>query len=219
MDPNFWLERWQKGEIGFHQQKVQPALEKNWARLGVGNGETVLVPLCGKTLDMVWLADQGYDVVGVELSERAVDEFFAERGVEADVRNVSGFTVKSSGRNAIWCGDFFALNTELLPAVSAIYDRAALVAMPPELQPKYVAKLAELLPAGRHILLVGLDYNENEMSGPPFAIPQTRVRSLFERDFDVEILDVRDGLPKADHLANRGVTRLEEATYLMTRRA
>ncbi len=217
MDPSFWLERWQKSEIGFHSKDVQPALEKHWSALNVATGARVLVPLCGKSLDMVWLAEQGYAVVGAELSELAVDAFFAERGLTPSVRTVDGFTVKSSGPYELWCGDFFALMREQVDAAAA-YDRAALVAMPPEMQPEYAEKLAELMPFQSQILLIGLDYNQHEMQGPPFAIPRISVQTLFEDDFNVTLLEARDGLTKSEHLAKKGVTRLEEAAYLMRRR-
>lgn len=219
MDPNFWLERWQKHEIGFHQPKVQPALEKHWPLLGLEPRTTVLVPLAGKSLDMDWLAARGHTVIGVELSEIAIDEFFSERDIKPDVREIGAFTVKSWGNIALWCGDFFTLSQSILPRIDAVYDRAALVAMPPELQPRYVATLAAVVPEDTQILLIGLDYNEQEMQGPPFAVPQSRVRALFENQFDVELRDVRDGLTKTEHLAKRGITRLEEATYVMSRRA
>ena len=219
MDHNFWLERWQKKEIGFHHPKAQPALIKHWPGLNVAKGAAVLVPLCGKSLDMVWLNEQGYRVIGAELSEVAVSEFFAERGVAPSVRNAGDFKVSASGGIEIWCGDFFALNATELPPIDAAYDRAALVAMPPEMQPKYVAKLAELLSPAAQTLLLGFDYDKNEMKGPPFAIPQNEMRTLLERNFIVDVLDVRDGLAKSDHLIKKGVTRLEEATYLLRRRA
>jgi len=168
---------------------------------------------------MVWLAERGYTVVGAELSELAVDEFFAERGVQPDVRETAGFIVKSHDAITLWCGDFFALDRRALPPIDALYDRAALVALPNDMQPRYAAKIAELLPTERQVLLIGLDYNEREMSGPPFAIPQPRVHALFEPDFEVDVIDVRDGLAKADHLVKRGVTRLEETTYILKRRA
>ncbi len=217
MDPNFWLERWHKNEIGFHSKDVQPALDKHWSALKIAKGARVLVPLCGKSLDMVWLAEQGLHVVGAELSELAVDAFFAERGITPLVRTVDGFTVKSSGPYELWCGDFFAFKREHVDAAAA-YDRAALVAMPPAMQPQYAAKLAELMPFQSQILLVGLDYNTSEMQGPPFAIPRISVQTLFEYDFNVTLLEARDGLTKSEHLAKKGVARLEEAAYLMRRR-
>jgi thiopurine S-methyltransferase len=219
MDRTFWLERWHKREIGFHQTKVQPALEKYWPTLNLAKGATLFVPLAGKSLDMVWLRDQGYRVVGVELSEVAVAEFFAECGVAPGVRQDGAFTVSFADQIEIWRGDFFALNRSALPPLDAAYDRAALVAMPDDMQPRYAAKMAELMPAHSQTLLLGLDYNQNEMKGPPFAIPQADICRLFEADFTIDVLGVRDGLAKSDHLAKRGVTRLEEATYLLKRRA
>jgi thiopurine S-methyltransferase len=219
MDRTFWLERWAKKEIGFHQPKVQVALTKHWPQLNVAKGAYVLVPLAGKSLDMVWLAEQGYRVVGVELSEVAVAEFFAERGVTPAVRKVGEFTVSWEGAIEIWRGDFFALSPDEIPPIDAAYDRAALVAMPDDMQPRYAAKLAELMPAGAPCLLVGLDYNQTEMKGPPFAIPQSEISKLLETNFSVELLEARDGLTTSEHLKKRGVTRLEETTYMLRRRA
>ena len=219
MDRTFWIERWQKHDIGFHQPKFQPALTKHWPAVNVAKGATVLVPLAGKSLDMVWLAEQGHRVVGVELSELAVAEFFAERGQHPSVRRDGQFNVSFSDQIEIWQGDFFALSADDLPPIDAAYDRAALVAMPGDMQKRYAAKLAELVPANAPVLLVGLDYNQNEMQGPPFALPQSEIRTLLGPQFTVDVLDVRDGLTTSQHLIKRGVTRLEEATYLLKRRA
>lgn len=219
MDHNFWLERWQKSEIGFHQPKVQPALKMHWPRLALPHDATVLVPLCGKSVDMSWLAAQGHRVIGAELSQRAIDAFFSEQGVTPKSKTSGSFEVRSAAGVELWCGDFFALEGQSLPKIDAVYDRAALVAMPPDLQPRYAQKIAELLQPGGKALLIGLDYDPAEMNGPPFSIPEARVRELFSDNFDIDVLDKRDGLTKSDHLAKRGVSRLEEATYIMTRRA
>ncbi len=219
MTPDFWLERWRNREIGFHMPQVQPALRTHWPRLNLAKGATVLVPLAGKSIDMAWLAGEGYRVIGAELSEIAVDEFFAEQSVTPDVRMDGAFKIKSSGAIEMWCGDFFALEAAKLPRLDALYDRAAFVALPPGMQPRYAEKIAELMPNGAPGLLIGLDYNTSEMSGPPFAIPQTRVRELLSPSFDIEVLDARDGLTKSEHLAKRGITRLEEASYLLKRHA
>ena len=218
MDPSFWLKRWQQNETGFHQDKVQPALAKHWPELQVAQRSRVFVPLCGKSLDMTWLADQGLTVIGSELSELAADAYFNERGQTASIRGVDGFTIKSSGPVEIWCGDFFALTRDHINATAA-YDRAALVAMPPEMQKKYADKLAELMPFASQTLLIGLDYKQAEMKGPPFAIPRAHVHALFDSYFDVTLIEARDGLAKSDHLSKRGVTYLEEATYILRRRA
>lgn len=217
MDPKFWLERWQKDEIGFHSPDVQPALVKHWAALDVPKGTRVFVPLCGKSLDMVWLEQQGFCVVGSELSAVAVRDFFAERSLTPKVREEGGFEVSTAGACELWCGDFFALKPKSVNATVA-YDRAALVAMPPAMQPRYASQMADLLPRGAKVLLVGLDYNPDEMQGPPFNISQARVRELVQAHFDVAVLDVRDGLTKSEHLKKRGITRLEEASYLLVRK-
>lgn len=218
MDAEFWLERWQKNEIGFHSATLQPALLEHWKALDLPKGARVLVPLCGKSLDMVWLANQGCKVVGAELSEVAIEAFYADNKLTPQVKTMDGFTVRNAKSFELWCGDFFALKRADINCTAA-YDRAALVAMPPELQPRYAAKMAELMPAEGQVLLVGLDYNPSEMNGPPFSIPQARVHELFGKDFDVTVLDARNGLTKSEHLAKRGITRLEEATYLLRRRA
>lgn len=219
MDNNFWLERWQRHEIGFHQPKVQPALAKYWPRVEAAPGGTVLVPLSGKSIDMTWLAGAGHRVVGVELSQLAVDEFFAELGVVPERKQLGDYVVSAADGIELWCGDFFALPLRDLPRIDALYDRAALVAMPPDMQPRYAAKLSELMPTGATGLLIGLDYDSTEMEGPPFSIPQTMLRGLLSAHFDIDVLEARDGLAKSDHLAKRGVTRLEEASYLLRRRA
>lgn len=217
MDPKFWLERWQKSEIGFHADDVQPALVKHWSLLEVPKGARVLVPLCGKSLDMVWLEQNGFHVVGAELSAIAVRDFFLERKVAPKLREVRGFEVSSAGSCEIWCGDFFGLDARDVLATAA-YDRAALVAMPPDMQQRYAAKMAELLPRGGKVLLVGLDYDPAQMQGPPFNISQDWVRDLFGKNFDVSVVDARDGLTKSEHLKKRGITWLEEASYLLVRK-
>lgn len=219
MEQNFWIERWQRHEIGFHQNNVQPALVAHWAKLGIAKGSNVFVPLCGKSIDLWWLADQGLNVVGNELSPLAVKEFFEERGEAPDVRETGDFAVSAKDGVAIWCGDYFALNRAALPAFDAFYDRAALVAMPPTMQQAYADQLAALIPPGGQGLLISLDYDAQEMKGPPFAVPRSRVFELFDGTFDVTLVDARDGMTKSEHLAKRGITRLEEASYQLRRRA
>lgn len=219
MERDFWLDRWQKNEIGFHMPKVQLALAKNWDKLNVPAGAAVLVPLAGKSLDMAWLAGHGYRVVGAELSQLAVDAFFAEHDLRPSKRSAGSYTVKSADGIELWCGDFFGLSATMLPPLAAAYDRAALVAMPSAMQQRYADKMAELMPPGAPVLLVGLDYDPQEMQGPPFPVPEARVRELYSPAFEVSVIDVKDGLAKNDHLAKRGVTRLEEASYLLRRTA
>ncbi|MFN3622510.1 MAG: thiopurine S-methyltransferase [Hyphomicrobium sp.] len=214
MEHNFWIERWNKQDIGFHQADFDPALGKYWSQLDVPAGGRVLVPLCGKSLDMVWLAQQGYSVIGAELSERAVDDFFSERGLAPDTRCEADFIIKSSGPYEIWCGDFFALPQSAVAGVSGVYDRAALVALPADLQRRYAAKMKSLLPDAQ-ILLVSLDYDQREMSGPPFATPRTTIEDLFSDHYDCTELVVKDVLAGYPHFQQRGVTALTGAAYVL----
>ncbi len=217
MDPQFWQERWQRAEIGFHQPSANDRLLKYWPQLNIAKGAQVFVPLCGKSLDMLWLAEQGHDVLGIEVSELAVDAFFADCNETPTSEQKGAFKVKRSGPYELWCGDYFALPLEATQNVAAVYDRAALVAMPPALQQAYADKLAGLTPTGAPVLLISLDYDSAQMDGPPFPIPAGEINRLFERAFDVSCLEVRDGMPKSDNLKKRGLKHLEEAVYLLKR--
>lgn len=218
MTPDFWIERWKKGEIGFHMGAVHEFLPKHWPHLKVAPGSAVFVPLCGKSHDMVWLAAQGHRVIGIELSPLAVDDFFQEQGLEADTRSTGALVVRSAGPYTIWCGDIFDLPAEATAEVAAVYDRAALVALPPSLQPRYAKKLVEILPASAPILLAGLVYPDGEISGPPFSTPLAQVAALFGGNYAIRLAEVRDGLAQSQNLKARGVSSLEETAYILERK-
>jgi thiopurine S-methyltransferase len=219
LTPDFWLERWQKGDIGFHQAAVHDFLTRHWARLAIAQGAPVFVPLCGKSRDMVWLAAGGHRIVGVELSPLAVDEFFKEQGLDADTRVAGSFVVRSAGPFTIWCGDIFELPAEAVGEVAAAYDRASLVAFPPTLQQRYAQKLADILPVAAPILLVSLAYPEGEMSGPPFTTPLAQVVGFFGEAYEIRLAESRSGLEQSPNLKARGVTALDESAYVLTRKA
>jgi thiopurine S-methyltransferase len=214
MDHEFWLERWKTQDIGFHQPQFDPALDKFWSRLAVPAGARAFVPLCGKSLDMVWLAQQGHAVVGAELSEQAVDEFFAERGIVPDVRREGDFVVKSSGPYEIWVGDFFAMPEAAVAGVAAVYDRAALVALPAGMQRQYAEKLKTLLPRVP-ILLITVDYDQRQMDGPPFATSPRTVDTLFSDRYERVELTSQDVLAGHPRFQQRGLTALTGAVFLL----
>lgn len=214
MDRAFWLERWDNQDIGFHQADFEPALDKYWRRLELHPGARVFVPLCGKSLDMVWLAKHGYAVIGAELSERAVDDFFDERDLVPEVRKVGGFTVKSSGPYEIWCGDFFALPRSAVANTVGVYDRAALIALPADMQGRYAEKMHELVPRAP-ILLITVDYDQREMAGPPFATSKRAVRELFDERYECTEITARDVLEGHPHFKQRGLTALTGAVFLL----
>jgi thiopurine S-methyltransferase len=214
MEHEFWLERWKTQDIGFHQPQFDPALDKFWSRLAVPAGARVFVPLCGKSLDMQWLAERGHVVVGAELSEQAVDEFFAERDLVPNVRGEGGFTVKSSGPYEIWVGDFFALPPSAVAGVAGIYDRAALVALPADMQRRYADKLKALLPTAP-ILLITIDYDQREMDGPPFATSPKMIDDLFLDRYERVDLVSKDVLAGHPRFQQRGLTALTGAVFLL----
>ncbi|NKQ11813.1 thiopurine S-methyltransferase [Pseudomonas sp. SST3] len=214
MDEGFWQRRWARNEIGFHLNEVNPYLRRHWPDLRLAEGARVLVPLCGKSLDLAWLAQQGFAVLGVELSERAVEDFFDEQGLIADVSVQGGFKVYRAGALEIRCGDFFALTPGDVADCQALYDRAALIALPPEMRQRYVEHLANILAPDCQGLLVTLDYEQAQMSGPPFAVSEAEVRRSLGLRWKIELLERVDVLSEDNwKFLERGLTRLEESCY------
>ena len=204
MDPSFWLERWQRNEIGFHQPAPHKGLERHWAKLGLAHDARVFVPLAGKSLDMIWLAAHGHRVVGIELAAEAVQAFAAENGAvdRVDLR----------------CGDLFDLDAASLGPIQGVFDRASLVALPPPTRRRYAAKLAELSPPGTRALLVTMEYDQSRMNGPPHAVLEPEVQALFGATHEIVLLERDDALDDFPRFAQRGVDSLAEAYYLLTRR-
>lgn len=217
MDKDFWLERWQKNEIGFHMSRPHAFLPQFFERLQTIPGEAVFVPLCGKSPDLVWLRDQGLRVVGVELSRKAIDDFIAENALEAQWHASAGLPYCSADGFRIYCGDLFMLKAVDLCGAKAVYDRAALVALPPGMRQDYAAFLTRLLPAGARMLTIAYEYDQSETFGPPFAVPRTEVAALFGGGFRMELLIEEDTLGKHQGLAARGVTRLIEYAVMLER--
>jgi thiopurine S-methyltransferase len=217
MDHEFWRSRWRQKDIGFHQRDVLDLLQKHWAALGTPKAADVLVPLCGKSLDMVWIAEQGHRVIGVELSEIAVDEFFAERGLSPSKERSGNFAVKRAGPYELWCGDIFEMPREALAATAGVYDRAALVAFPPGMQPRYATALCEKLPAKTAMLLVTFDYDQTKMEGPPFAVSREQVDRLFGGSFAISEAAARRGVPKNPRFVERGLETIEECAFVLKR--
>lgn len=218
MDTDFWLERWQQGQTGFHQSRVMPLLEKHWAGLRVPVPGRVLVPLAGKSLDVAWLAAQGHDVLAVEISPLAVDQFFQEHGLHPEVRQTPEGTIHEVEHIQYLCGDVLKLSAATLAAIDGCYDRAALIALTPELRRRYVERVYHRLPEGCRTLLLTLDYPQQEMQGPPFAVPEDEVDEHFEGRWRIERLETRDILDKEPKFAARGLTRLETSVYRLTAR-
>jgi len=217
MHHDFWHERWQAGQIGFHQSSVHPLLARWWPRLGLSNEERVYVPLCGKSLDMVWLADRGHTVVGSELSSIAISDFFDGRGLERTVTDEPGFRRHAARPFEILEGDALGLTPEMLGTVGAAYDRAALVALPPDLRRTYAESIARLLPSGGKVLLIAFEYPQEMKGGPPFSVEAEEVRELFGPAFRVEQVERLDILAESPKFAEVGIPALFETAFVMER--
>lgn len=179
MDPSFWRERWQEGRIGFHEGKPNAFLAEHVEDLGAPG--RVFVPLCGKAEDMAFLASRGHEVIGVDLVESAVRAFFREHGVDApDESKDDRFVTLHHDNVTLKAGDFFALTKEDVGTATAAYDRAAIVALPPDLRARYAAHLRVLLAKGTPILTVTFDYDETRFTGPPFVVPEAELRRRYE---------------------------------------
>lgn len=217
MDAHFWRERWQSGKTAFHQAQVNTDLQAFWPRLECPAAATVFVPLCGKSVDMAWLRAQGHNVVGSELSELAVATFFAAQGLEPACEPVGALQRWRAGGYELYVGDFFDLGAASLVHVQAIYDRAALIALPAPLRVRYAQRLAGLAPAGCKMLLLTMDYPQQQMAGPPFAVAESEVRALFAHDFSVRLLATRDALHEEPRFQQRGLQSRDEQAYLLVR--
>lgn len=218
MHHDFWHERWQTGQIGFHQSTVHPFLARWWPQLGVPASARVYVPLCGKSLDMAWLANRGHAIVGSELSPLAIRDFFAEQGLEPVRLEQHGFIRHSAGPYTILEGDALALTTEQAGPIEAIYDRAALVALPPGMRATYAASLARLAPPGAQALLVAFEYPQEMKGGPPFSVEAAEIREQFEAAFTVREVERLDILAASPKFAEIGIPALHETAIVLERR-
>lgn len=238
MEHDFWHNRWNEGRLGFHQQKVNSRLKQFWDAFAAGKGQTVFIPLCGKSLDMLWLAENGYTVFGVELSDIACRDFYREHKLRyhltenpctdtanknrAPLGNPQNYAesqfIKFVGRDIeIWCGNFFDLKADDMRDIHVVYDRAALIALPQAMRGAYASHLASLLHSRARVFLISMEYDENKMNGPPFSVPEEEIHDLFASQFSVEILTQSCGPDIVGNLAERGLDTLHEKVYGLER--
>lgn len=180
MEADFWKQRWAEGRIAFHQGVANEFLVAHAGRLS----GRVLVPMCGKAEDLAYLASRGHEVIGVELVEDAVAAFFAEHSLTPNVDEPwSDCTHRKYGYGAITliAGDWFTVTRDMVGTVDSVYDRAALVAMPPELRIPYIAQLRKLVAPGTQGLLVSLAYDQAKFDGPPFSVEDSEVRAHYAK--------------------------------------
>ena len=210
-----WLEFWANNETDWHSDVVTQELEKYLGLLKLESGDTVFVPLCGKSLDMIYMLNRGFSVIGVEVSEIGIKQFFHENGLDFTISQVGEFDLYSAKNIEIYCGDFFSLTSKHLCGVKAVFDRKSLIALNRNLRQKYVKHLNDIISLGVRILLITLHYPKHQMSGPPFSVDKSEVESLFSMAFNYQELkpfqDIENGLK----LARSGVDYIENAAYCL----
>ena len=208
----YWHNRWDTLQLGWHRDEFNDLLEKHWFSINPPKDCEVLVPLCGKSLDMIWLAKQGYKVVGLELVQQAIETFFQENNLESSTIKVDKHTKYSSPPFTIFQGDIFDLQSGMIQA-DAWYDRAAMVALPNSVRQQYVKQIYNQTKPGAVGLLITLSYPEEEMEGPPFSLPNQAVMDYFSNGFEVECLEKIDLEDEKD----RGLSNVKSSVFKITR--
>ena len=208
---NLWESRWQEGRIGFHLPEVNSYLIRHYGELLKNSPENIFVPLCGKTLDLTWLANRTKKVVGVELVSQAVEEFFAENKISHSIQPAGKLQLFKNDSIDIFLGDFFDLTQAQTGLFESIYDRGSIVALDSPERQKYAEHLLSFLVPGGRLLLITLEYEQDQMSGPPFSVPDKEIEMLFSQYGKLELLETRDILDK--RLRNKGLDEILERVY------
>jgi thiopurine S-methyltransferase len=196
MDANFWHQKWEKNEIAFHQSEANPLLVEYFDALSLAKGSRVFIPLCGKTRDIAWLLTQGYRVAGAELSKIAIEQLFNELGIKPEIIKIDELEHYRAPNIDIFVGDIFELSPSLLGPVDAIYDRAALVALPAGMRDQYTKHLMQITDKAPQ-LLISYTYDQTAIDGPPFSITNEEVHRHYADNYQIRQLasvDVEGGM-------------------------
>lgn len=188
MDKNYWLERWETNNIPFHLEQTNPNLLKYQQFFTAKTNNNIFLPLCGKTLDIKWLLSQNQNIIGVELSEKAVIELFENLGVNPKVNVLRDMKLYYSRNVTIYVGNIFSLTKELIGNIDYIYDRAALVALPKEVRIKYTSHLMNITNSAEQ-LLITYNYDQTLMDGPPFSVSLHEIEGHYSKHYSIKILE------------------------------
>ena len=210
-----WLHFWENNETNWHSDTITQELVEYFELFELEPRDKVFVPLCGKSLDMIYIMNQGFSVVGVEISEIGVRQFFSENNLAYKITKVDDFDLYSTENLEIYCGDFFALTSKHLNNVKSVFDRKSLIALEPEVRQKYVKHLNDIISLGARILLVTLQYPQYQMSGPPFSVDKSEVESLFSMTFESRELRSFNDIENESKLERTGVDFINNAAYCL----
>ncbi|MCV6637258.1 thiopurine S-methyltransferase [Candidatus Albibeggiatoa sp. nov. NOAA] len=186
MQADFWFKRWEDNEIGFHEEAVNPLLAKHFQALSLRANSRVFLPLCGKTSSIPWLLSLGHKVVGIELSQEAIEQLFIDMGINPSIDETGDFIHYHADNIDMYVGDFFNLTAEILGKVDAIYDRGSLVALPETMRFQYTTHLKQIAKDAPQ-LLICYEYDETLREGPPFCIRPDELNQHYE--YTMKVLD------------------------------
>jgi thiopurine S-methyltransferase len=217
VDNQHWLDRWQQDRIGFHEAGVNRHLQNWFPRFAPAPGGRVFLPLCGKAVDIHWIAQQGFEVIGVELSQIAIEAFFKENSLDFERSESARFGIYQAANITLLQGDFFDLNKADLTNCQLVYDRAALIAMEREDRPRYYDHMLSILPGGCDMLLITLEYDQAEMLGPPFSVATDEVLQRYRDAFAIQMLETNNIIEESPRWRKVGLSALQEAVFSLTR--
>ncbi len=206
MEISYWQSRWRNDKIGWHLDVVYPPLRKFWSQLSLKSQARILVPLCGRSQDMKWLAEQSCRVIGVEVSQKALQDFMELWDEEFTTDSSHGFTIYQSTSIELWQGDFMKIPENKIKPVDAIYDKAAIVALPENMRNEYAKKLLNLCNTHTQILLQTFEYKQDEMNGPPFSVDEKEISRLFGDRFSITLLHEQSLFDELSIFQRRGLS-------------
>lgn len=219
MQNDYWHQKWQRSDIGFNQLEPNKLLQRYFPVLQLQNGSRVLIPLCGKSVDMIWLASQGLKLIGVELSPLACEAFFTENKIPFTIEKTGDFVIYSNPDISLYAGDFFKLKPQTIGPVDGIYDRAALIALPDELRQAYARHLTQFFTEKTRMLLITTCYDQSQMPGPPFSVDEQEVNALFKPACTINCLYEKTINKLPEHLRNKGLIEAREMAFEVSRSA
>lgn len=217
MQAEDWLARWRENRIGFHEGGVNPYLRRYINEFKLKPGDRIFMPLCGKAHDIAWLAGQGYEVIGIELSDIAIESFFAEFNLQYQQFRSDRFVMRKSDNIILLQGDYFDLQSDDLEACKLVYDRAALIAIVESSRNRYCSHMQSITPDDCDMLLVTLDYDQTQMSGPPFSVCREEVFSHYQSGYQIQVVEENDVLDEQPRWRTQGLTTLQETVFQLKR--
>ena len=213
MQHDFWHDKWQTNNIGFHQDQPHPLLTQHLQSLSLSSNARIFVPLCGKSLDLAWLIKQGYHVVGIDLSPIAIQALIIDLGLSFKEIQSGELTHYQHPQIELFVGDFFQLTAQQLGDVDAVYDRAALIALPPQMRSQYTQHLLDITKQAPQ-LLISLEYDQNLLQGPPFSVPEHELTEHYATHYQIKLLETMTENLKGKVIAHENVWSLSKSPQI-----